>query len=94
MSSTAACLAPTCFISDFLSAPSPLEGEGWGGGYSEYNLTPRNSLAHCVLPPSQSAARIDLPLRRGGENIWQRAPDGQYVVLKDTKDGTTWEVAR
>jgi hypothetical protein len=88
MSSTAACLAPTCFISDFLSAPSPLEGEGWGGGYSEYNLTPRNSLAHCVLPPSRSAARIDLPLKGRGERKCDELA-AMGIVLEDNKDGTT-----
>jgi hypothetical protein len=70
------------------SAPSPLEGEGRGGGYPEYNLTPRNSLAHCVLPPSRSAARIDLPLKGRGERKCDELA-AMGIVLEDNKDGTT-----
>ena len=36
--------------------PSPLEGEGWGGGYLRKQA-----------PPSRIAARSDLPLKGGGE---------------------------
>jgi ATP-dependent helicase HrpB len=43
-----------------LSSPSPLEGEGWGGGYET------NSNA-AKLPPSRTASRSDLPLKGGGE---------------------------
>jgi len=38
-------------------APSPLEGEGWRGGYSDSEKT----------PPTRRAARGDLPLKGGGE---------------------------
>ena len=45
--------------------PSPLEGEGWGGGYlSEACLDER--------PPSRIAARSDLPLKGGGEDSRSR----------------------
>ncbi|MGH6727857.1 MAG: DEAD/DEAH box helicase, partial [Pseudolabrys sp.] len=42
------------------SAPSPLEGEGWGGGYEA------NS-AFAASPPSRRASRVDLPHKGGGE---------------------------
>jgi ATP-dependent Lhr-like helicase len=45
-------------------APSPLEGEGWGGGYAAVKSAER-------LPPSRppriSSATVDLPLNGGGE---------------------------
>ncbi len=54
-------------------APSPLEGEGWGGG-SKGNAT--------TLPPSRSQAPaapvIDLPLKGGGNN--NDAPDEQLSL--------------
>jgi ATP-dependent helicase HrpB len=40
-----------------LSSPSPLEGEGRGGGYSLSGI-----------PPSRVASRSDLPLKEGGED--------------------------
>jgi hypothetical protein len=39
------------------------------------------------------SAMIDLPLKGGGENHRDELL-AMGVVLKDTKDGTTWEVAR
>jgi ATP-dependent Lhr-like helicase len=43
-----------------LRAPSPLEGEGWGGGCDRNALSRR-------LPPSRRASRGDLPLKGGSE---------------------------
>lgn len=54
------------------SAPSPLGGEGWGGGYSEFIQMPRTSSACRASPPSRrtrmASAFVDLPLKGGGEN--------------------------
>ena len=43
-----------------LAPPSPLAGEGWGGGYDA-----RTELV--ALPPSRTASRSDLPLSGGGK---------------------------
>ena len=45
--------------------PSPLAGEGWGGGRSRTNDVP--------LPPSRRASRVDLPRKGGDEeqNAWR-----------------------
>jgi hypothetical protein len=53
--------------------PSPLEGEGWGGGYAEFPRLPSASLVAQSAPPSRSSrmmsAMIDLPLKgRGNED--------------------------
>jgi ATP-dependent helicase HrpB len=45
-----------------LSSPSPLEGEGRGGGYASNSNAER-------LPPSRTASRSDLPLKGGGEEV-------------------------
>src|SRR5512139_2183034 len=42
------------------TTPSPLEGEGWGGGYAAGTVP-------AALPPSRTALRSDLPLKGGGE---------------------------
>jgi len=42
-----------------LAPPSPLEGEGWGGGYGA-------SASSASLPPSRPPAAVDLPLKGGG----------------------------
>jgi hypothetical protein len=43
-----------------LSAPSPLEGEGWGGGYI-FGVVH----SHTPLPPLLRS--VDLPLKGGGD---------------------------
>ena len=60
------------------SSPSPLEGEGWGGGY-DANRAPSN------LPPSRQSrtvsAIVDLPRKGGGEDDVQgRGKDHLLIV--------------
>ena len=53
-------------------APSPLEGEGWGGRYSSQSEP-------VALPPSRTAARSDLPLKGGGEE--RLHPADQLIIV-------------
>jgi hypothetical protein len=48
------------FRGNGLSAPSPLAGEGWGGGYSV-----GAAHSHTPLPPLLRS--VDLPLKGGGD---------------------------
>ena len=53
-------------------APSPLEGEGWGGGsvFSRFRHAPPSRIAEPVLGPAEgrTRGRSDLPLKGGGAN--------------------------
>jgi hypothetical protein len=74
------------------SAPSPLEGEGWGGGYSEFLRMQRSQFACRVTPPSRrsrmASAIVDLPLKGRGERKRDELA-AMGIALEDTKDGTT-----
>ncbi len=53
----------------FRRAPSPLEGEGWGGGYDAISKAAK-------LPPSRPPSAVELPLKGGGEErgaMWKGA---------------------
>jgi hypothetical protein len=47
-----------------LPAPSPLEGEGWGGGYFSFSEFTATSLPTAF---ALRASAVDLPLKGGGE---------------------------
>ena len=53
-------------------APSPLEEEGWGGGYvfCRFRDAPPSRIAEPVLGPAEgrTRGRSDLPLKGGGAN--------------------------
>ena len=54
-------------------APSPLAGEGWGGGYSERGLSSNS-------PPSRRALRVDLPRKGGGDK--EQAARAEIALLR------------
>jgi DNA ligase-1 len=56
-----------------LTVPSPLEGEGQGGGYAQ------NSVLEGA-PPSRRASRVDLPHKGGGEEKKNAAPSLSSVI--------------
>ncbi|MEA2976577.1 MAG: ligase 1 [Alphaproteobacteria bacterium] len=73
LSETIALMWPSAPSARVLTVPSPLEGEGQGGGYAQ------NSALEGA-PPSRRASRVDLPLKGGDEEKKNAAPSLSSVI--------------
>lgn len=63
-----------CFRENDLSAPSPFQGEGWGGGYLSYTHQPRNPVL------KEHSRQLRQNMTDVERKLWQHLRGKQFAV--------------